>query len=138
MPVPQIKEVPVMKQETVEGMREMPEIMSCRTRWKASRRVNQCSSGPPSRVRMCLNSGRDNRSGRERVQQPTIEEIFEVGRLVLQERVQQRGAEQTEDLRQSQEETVEMVRSVAHERVQQRAAEQVEDAPQFRKRPSRR
>ena len=77
-------------------------------------------------------------SPRERMQQRTVdaptlqvlEETVEVGRLVLHERVQQRTAEQAEDLPQHPEETVEMVRSVSHERVQQRAVEQAEDLPQ--------
>ena len=66
------------------------------------------------------------------------EETVEAVTLVPHERVQQRTAEQIEDLPQHPEETVEAVTLVPHERVQQRTAEQIEDAPQLRKRPSRR
>ena len=44
--------------------------------------------------------------------------------------MQQRTAEQTEDLPQYPEETVEAVTLLPHERVQQRTAEQIEDLPQ--------
>ena len=62
---------------------------------------------------------------RERMRQRTVDapmlqelkETAELVKLVSQERVQQRIAEQFEDAPQNPEETVEMVRSVSHERV---------------------
>ena len=58
LPVPQVMEGPAMKQETVKGMGETPGIIIVSTRSKASLRVNECNSGPPSRLRMCLNFGK--------------------------------------------------------------------------------
>ena len=48
-----------MKQKTVEGMGEMPEIIVVSDAVEGmSPRVNKCNSGPPSRLRMCLNFGK--------------------------------------------------------------------------------
>ena len=59
--------------------------------------MNECNSEPPKRLRICLKSP---------------EETVEMVRSVSHERVQQRAAEQIEDLPQHPEETVEIVRSV--------------------------
>ena len=150
MPVPQVMEEPARKQETVEGWERCWRSLSCRTRSKASPRVNECNS-PLSRRRSrrarwsCLNECNSRPFVRQNVPQERISErtqIVEVPMpqiaketvgvvgLTPHERVQQRTAEQFEDLPQHPEVTVKAVTSVPHERVQQRTAVQIEDAPQ--------
>ena len=120
-------EEPATKQETVEGMGEMPEIIVVSD---AVLTVNQCNSRPPSKLRMCLNFGKETSDvGRlvlhKRVQQRSAEETLDMGRLVLHERVQQRSAEEIEVVPETPEETVEILRLVSRERAQQRTV----DAP---------
>ena len=103
VPVPQIKEVPVMKQETFEGMGEMPEIVV----------VSDAVKGI---------------SPREPVQQRTPEQIeavpqfrqetADVVELVLRERVQQRSAEK---------EILEIFENFPQERISERT--QIVDVP---------
>ena len=107
VPVPQIKEVPATKQETVEGMGEMPEII-------------------------VVSAAVEGISPLEPVQQLTIEqtedvpqfreETAEVVELLLHERVQQRSAEEIEDFPQYPKESGEVVTSVPREQAQQRTS----------------
>ena len=143
--VPQVMEEPAMKQETVEGRREMTEIIVVSNAVEGISPRERVQQRTPCRLRMCLNFGKRQSMRRrwcrrqERVQQRTAEknevvpqtpeETVEMLKLVFQEREQQRTAEKIEVVPQSPEETVEVGRLVLHERVQQRTVEQIEDAP---------
>ena len=91
-----------MKQETVEGIGEMPE-------------------------NTVVSDAVDGISPHERVQQQTVEETVELNKLVSQERGQQRSAEKIEDLPRHPEETVEAVTLLPRERVQQRTAAKIDE-----------
>ena len=124
VPVPQVMKEPATKQETVEGMGEMTEIIVVSDAVDGifprepvqQRTPEQIEDVPQFREYTADVVGL---VPRERVQQPTVEETVNMLKLVSQERVQQRRAEEIEDFLQYPEETVEVVSLALHERVQQ-------------------
>ena len=99
VPVPNIKEVPAMKQETVEGMGEMPEIIVVSDAVQGISQREPVQQRTPEQIEDAPQSPEETADvvelvPRERVQQPAVEETVEVGRLVLHERVQHRELSQ--------------------------------------------